>query len=79
MCQSCGRGPLKRSEVELDHIIPVVGQEGFTNLQDFTDRLFCEESGFQILCCEPDGGCHRRKTKLEMGDKYVERKKRKKK
>ena len=38
------------SQLELDHIVPCVSQKGWTNFDDFIDRLFCEATGFQILC-----------------------------
>jgi 5-methylcytosine-specific restriction endonuclease McrA len=45
-----------------DHIHPVVDPaKGFENWDTYIKRLFCEESGFQILC-KP---CHKIKTDEE--------------
>lgn len=49
-CAKCNNifGP---SEVVVDHINPVVSvEEGFTNLGDYVESLFCKVEGFQILC-----------------------------
>ncbi len=38
-------------DIELDHIIPCVSDsEGWISFDIFIDRLYCEESGFQLLC-----------------------------
>jgi len=50
----------KRKEVQIDHIIP----KGLYSKETFfiwLDRLFCEESGFQVLCIP----CHLKKTNKE--------------
>jgi hypothetical protein len=39
-----------RKEVHVDHKEPVVPLEGFTNFDDFIDRLFCGPEGLQVLC-----------------------------
>lgn len=60
-CASCGEafGP---KQVQKDHIVPVVDPfTGFTNWQDFIDRLFVKSNGYQILCL----GCHETKTATE--------------
>lgn len=49
-------------EIQLDHIEPVVGYEdGFIDWNNYLERLFCAEEGFQVLC-KP---CHEAKTFLE--------------
>lgn len=46
----------------VDHIIPVVDPIlGFTSWDDTIKRMFCEESGLQVLCHD----CHAEKTKQE--------------
>ena len=51
-----------KQEIKLDHIQPVVNvATGFTNWDDFIDRLFCEAEGYQILCNQ----CHDTKTMIE--------------
>lgn len=49
-CAICNNifGP---KEVVLDHINPVISvEEGFTNLGNYVESLFCDISGFQVLC-----------------------------
>lgn len=48
--------------VLVDHIIPIVDPYvGWTNFDDFINRLFCEVDNLQVLCRE----CHLIKTKEE--------------
>ncbi len=43
----------------IDHISPVIDPvRGFVSWDEFINRLFCEEDGFQLLCHE----CHKHKT-----------------
>ena len=56
-CALC-RGLFMQTELKADHIVPVVGPEGFTTWDDFIARLFTEAEGFQAICHE----CHDRKT-----------------
>lgn len=59
--------------MELDHIAPVVDPKtGFTNFDDYINRLYCEVSGFQVIC----ETCHDIKSASEG---QVRKKKRKKK
>jgi hypothetical protein len=52
----------KNNEVVLDHIVPVVDPKlGFTNWDDYINRMFPEKEGFQVLCND----CHDIKTELE--------------
>ena len=63
-CNSCKEDfPLK--EVEVNHIEPVVPVTGFTSWDDTIERLFCEESGLEVLC-RP---CHKLVTKKENNDR----------
>jgi hypothetical protein len=47
--------------MQADHIIPVVGPEGFQTWDIYIARLFCEADGFAAIC----KGCHKRITKHE--------------
>lgn len=73
-CAKCG-GIFKKKETNMDHlnpvINPVVGWIGFDN---YIERLFAEQSGWQRLCKEK---CHSRKTKSEnkVRTKYRRKKK----
>jgi hypothetical protein len=49
-------------EISLDHIEPVVDPHlGFVDWNNYIERLFCEASGFQVLCKT----CHSAKSKRE--------------
>lgn len=51
-----------KKETQLDHVVPVVNPEtGWTTFDDFVERLFCYEAGYQVLCVQ----CHNNKTQLE--------------
>lgn len=59
-CSGCSN-TFKQGDLRADHIVPVVGPEGFTNWDDFIRRLYCEADGFQALC----NACHDAKTAEE--------------
>lgn len=59
-CEEC-RGLFPQNGVQADHIVPVVGAEGFVSWDDYIKRLFCEKDGFRVLC----KSCHKRVTDLE--------------
>lgn len=59
-CAKC-RKLYPSSNVQVDHIIPVVGPEGFTSFDTYIDRLFCSEDNLQVLC-KP---CHLKKSAAE--------------
>jgi len=60
-CAMC-KDIYKNNQIVLDHIIPVVDPKlGFTNWDDYVDRMFPEKEGFQVLC----SSCHDIKTELE--------------
>lgn len=60
-CATC-KDRFKNNDVVLDHILPVVDPKlGFTNWDDYVDRMFPEKEGFQVLC----KSCHDIKTELE--------------
>lgn len=59
-------------EMNLDHIIPCVGKDGWTNFDDFIDKLYSEVNNFQVIC----ETCHDAKS---LSEGQVRKKKRKKK
>lgn len=60
-CAIC-KDRFKNDEVVLDHIVPVVDPKlGFTDWDDYINRMFPEKEGFQVLCND----CHDIKTELE--------------
>ena len=58
MCKKLG----KKSEIVLDHILPVVPITGWDSFDGFIDRLFCNPEDLQVIHKSP---CHAQKTKLE--------------
>ena len=46
-CEKCGEVV---EDAKTDHIVPVVGYEGFKDWQIYIDRLMVDSSGLQILC-----------------------------
>lgn len=59
-CNSCGE-LFPSSSVNVDHVEPVVGAEGFVSWDKFIENLFCPITNLQVLCTT----CHDVKTKLE--------------
>lgn len=59
-CAICGEIN-KKKDTSTDHIDPVIPVEGFSGFDDYIERLFCDESNFQVICKE----CHNTKTKSE--------------
>lgn len=68
VCAEC-EGVFGNKEVQMDHIIPIA-PDGW-DWNGLIERLFCDASGWQVLCRE----CHRLKTKRE----NIQRPKRKRK
>lgn len=65
-CAQCEReGNLtlyKQTETQADHILSVIDEDtGFQDWNEFIDRLFCDASGYQILCKK----CHQKKSSKE--------------
>jgi len=59
-----------RKLVSADHVYPVIDPaRGFVDWNEYIKRLFCPESGFQIICKE----CHDDKTKRERKVRTVTR------
>lgn len=80
-CQSC-KNAFGPKEINLDHIIPVIDvKNGFTDWNDFINRLFVKTDGFQVLCEEL---CHAQKSAVEndlrrtYGQKVIRTRKKKK-
>lgn len=70
-CEECKE---LQDKVEIDHIIPKIDvQTGFTTLDDFCARFFCDVSNLQALC----SSCHSAKNKEEAGIRAIFRKERK--
>jgi 5-methylcytosine-specific restriction endonuclease McrA len=59
-CAKCKRD-FPQKDVTVDHIIPVVGPEGFVSWDEFIKRLFCSTNNLQVVCIP----CHATKTKKE--------------
>ena len=59
-CNVCGE-VFPASEMSVDHLLPVIGVEGFTTWDSFIENLFCEKDNLQVL----DTECHDEKTKTE--------------
>lgn len=74
LCAHCKKafGP---KEVHLDHIKPVVRISGFTNWDDYLERLLPDVNDFQVLC----SGCHDIKTMIENNGRKLNKQKNKKK
>jgi 5-methylcytosine-specific restriction endonuclease McrA len=60
VCNGC-KEHFPQKDVQVDHIDPVVGKEGFVSWDRFIDRLFCPKENLQVLCSE----CHTEKSRKE--------------
>lgn len=61
VCKSCNK-EYPTSEVNVDHINPVVNPEtGFTTWDEYIDNMYCSIENLQVLCDE----CHDIKTREE--------------
>lgn len=59
---NCCWGDFPASEIQVDHIQPVIDPfVGFVSWDEVVKRMFCEAEGFQILC----KACHKNKTAEE--------------
>jgi hypothetical protein len=59
---NCCWGEFPASEIQVDHISPVIDPfKGFVSWDDVVERMFCEADGYQVLCKE----CHKSKTQAE--------------
>ncbi len=69
-CAGC-KGVFPNKEVNVDHIEPVVTEQGFTTFDDYIYRMFCPIENLQVLCSE----CHNAKTLTEVGGRKRYRRK----
>lgn len=70
-CNIC-EGWFKDKEIAVDHIIEAGALTCKEEAGDFIERLFCEVSGFQVLCNKREDGiesCHTKKTQEYMKNK----------
>ena len=63
-CPDCG-GLFPQNGMQADHIVAVIGPEGFQSWDLFISRLFCEADGFRALC----KGCHKTITATERAER----------
>ena len=47
--------------VQVDHVNPIVGIDGFTTWDIYINNMFCEKENLQVLCI----ACHKSKTQGE--------------
>ena len=71
VCESC-KIQTKKSDIQLDHILSVIPLEGWQSWDSFIERLFCDASGYSVLCKT----CHSAKT---MQENHIRRENKKKK
>ncbi len=57
LCPQCGE-MLPQSSMQADHVIDVVGPEGFVDWNTYIERLFVDSNGFTAICKD----CHKRIT-----------------
>jgi 5-methylcytosine-specific restriction endonuclease McrA len=69
LCPDC-KGLFPQAGMKADHIVPVVGPEGFVNWDTFIARLYVEKEGFQAICKK----CHEVKTKEENAQRRARKK-----
>lgn len=61
-CASCEGEQFGPRDIQMDHIEPVVDpHKGFTGWDDYINRMFVGEEGYQCVC----KGCHAVKTAFE--------------
>lgn len=59
-CNGCKKD-FPATDVQVDHIEPIVGRKGFTTWDDFINNMFCGKDNLQVLCLT----CHHTKTQQE--------------
>lgn len=65
-CNSC-QVDFPAKNVQVNHIEPVIPITGFKSWDDTIERLFCEQSGLEVLCVD----CHKAVTKQENLERKV--------
>lgn len=68
-CNICSK-TFKKQDIRIDHIDPVVAISGFTDWNDYINRMFCDESGLQVICSFD----HDIKTKIEKEARKIHKK-----
>lgn len=68
VCAKCGVS-MHEKLAAIDHVVPVVGPEGFRGWDEFFSRLMCPASNLQALC----EACHKVKTKEESANRAAHR------
>lgn len=69
-CSICNTEGLKSKDVEVDHIESVVDTStGFTTIEEFVNRLFCEQSNLRLIC----KSCHTIETNKQLKERIDER------
>lgn len=75
ICAECERQNkevyYKRTEVQVDHITEIAGEQGFTDWNDYVPALLCPEDELQVLCIPH----HKEKTAKYMKKKTEIKKK----
>lgn len=71
-CNRCGE-EFTSSNIEVNHIEPVIPVTGFDSWDKVIERLFCEEEGLEALC-RP---CHKIITKNENAERKLNAKRKK--
>lgn len=65
-CNIC-KDNFDRTEIDVDHIYPIVNLDGFSDWNTYIERLFCNVNELQVLC-KP---CHYLKTQAEKDEKKI--------
>jgi 5-methylcytosine-specific restriction endonuclease McrA len=52
---------VEKGRLEIDHIVSVVGEEGFVDYNTYIERLFCGKDNLMALC----PSCHKEKSAKE--------------
>jgi len=68
-CNGCKK-EFVQSQVQVDHVVPVVKATGFTTWDDYINSLFCSKDNLQVLCL----GCHKIKSKDENAVRRIQKK-----
>lgn len=69
-CESCNDSPLKRTEVEIDHVESVENVGVWDGWDNWLNRLFCPAEGLALIC----KACHTKKTNKDSAERRAARK-----
>jgi len=70
LCPEC-EGLFPQNGMASDHVVPVVGPEGFVDWNTFIERLFVEVDGYRAVC----KGCHKIKSRAEDAERRARKSK----